>query len=66
MGNKGQIARGEKWARVRKVYILKNQDKQIEWLDSQESIVNDEKAYADSLEPVKEEAVKETKSKKVK
>ncbi len=55
------IKRGEKWTKTRALYVFQNKDKDVAWLDSQESIVADMKEYADSIEPVKE-----TKSKKEK
>jgi len=61
---KYNITRGEKWARVKKKYEFEGRTKDIEWLDSQKSIVEDIKEYEDSLKPVKED--KPTKSKKEK
>ncbi len=58
---KADIARGEKWTRVRAQYVFQKRDKDVAWIDSQEAIVEDMKEYEDSLEPVKE-----TKSKKEK
>ena len=56
---KASLERGKKWTRTRELYVFQKRDKDVEWLDSQASIVKDMKEYADSLP-------KETKSKKEK
>ena len=56
---KANIVRGKKWSGIRDKAGFKGDDKNVEWIDAQASIVEDIKAYKDSLEQVKE-----TKSKK--
>ena len=58
---KYNIARGKKWTDVRAKLVFEKRLKDVEWLDSQKSIVDDIKEYEDSIKPIKEE--KETKSK---
>ena len=49
------LERGKKWSILRARHKALGHDKEIEWMDSQIKIVEDEEAYANSLEPVKEE-----------
>ena len=51
---KSAIARGKKWADLRAQHEALGHDKEIEWMDSQKAIVEDEKAYADSIKPAEE------------
>jgi hypothetical protein len=51
---KADIARGEKWTRIRASYVFQKRDKDVDWIDSQEAIVDDMKEYSDSIKPVKE------------
>ena len=53
------IARGKKWTDVRAKLVFEKRGKDVEWLDSQKSIVDDIKEYEDSIKP----EPKETKSK---
>ena len=46
-----KLIRGKKWFNVRKKYEFEKREKDIEWMDSQESIVNDIKYYEDSIKP---------------
>ena len=55
----GELHRGEKWFEVRRIANLKGHKKTIDWLNSQESIVNDIKVYEDSLIPIVEEIIEE-------
>ena len=59
MAKESQITRGKKWAKIRILNEANDLLKENEWMDSQPTIVADEQAYADSLNPSKE-----TKSKK--
>ena len=68
MGN-ANINRGKKWTEARAKAVYENRPKDVEWIDSLESVKNDIKEYEDSLKTVeespKEETPKEeTKSKK--
>ena len=56
---KYNIARGKKWTDVKAKLVFEKRDKDVEWLDSQKSIVDDIKEYEDSIKP----EPKETKSK---
>ena len=56
------IARGKKWFDVRAKAVFEKKDKDVEWMDSQKSIVDDIKEYEDSIKPEE----KKTKSKKEK
>ncbi len=56
------IRRGEKWANQKRLFELRKQPEQIAWMETQESIVNDIKAYEDSIKPAEEK--EKTKSKK--
>ena len=49
-----QIARGEKWAKVLAKAIFEKRDKNAEWLNDNENIQVDIKAYEESLNPSKE------------
>lgn len=51
----GNILRGEKWSKVKAKAIFEERTKDVEWLDSQEAIVKDIKAYEDTLKPVEVE-----------
>ena len=54
MGN-SNILRGKKWTDERAKAVFENRSKDVEWMDSQEAIINDMKEYENSLTPVKEE-----------
>lgn len=54
MDNSGQINRGNKWFEIRRVADLKGQTKVLNWMETQESIVNDIIAYELTLSPVEE------------
>lgn len=68
----GKIARGMKWSRIKSDAEHDNDVEKIKWINSQENILGDIKAYEDSLKPaevVKEkpaEEEQETKSKRKK
>jgi len=67
MVKQSNLDRGKKWARIMKEAELRNEQKEIEWMNSQEAIKEDIRAYEESLKPVKAEKPKEekeTKSKK--
>ena len=53
------INRGEKWYNVRRLCVAKGQTKKVEWMNSQESIVNDIKVYEDFLKIEEEAKAKE-------
>ena len=59
MANQYEL-RGKKWTEVRAKAVFENDSKTIEWLETQEAIVSDIKAYEDSIK----QPVKETKEKK--
>ena len=46
---KGKITRGKKWTELIRRYELQKDDKEIEWMKSQPTIVNDLKAYEENL-----------------
>lgn len=52
------IKRGEKWTEAKRVAAFENRTDDAKWLDSQEAIVNDIKAYEDSLIPETKSKVK--------
>ena len=47
------LIRGEKWFNIRKVCIVLEKVKKVEWLDLQESIVNDIRAYEEFMVKLK-------------
>ena len=49
MVKQSQINRGKKWADVKAKAVFEQRSKDVEWIDSQESIVKDIAAYEDSL-----------------
>jgi len=56
-----KFERGEKWNRVREIMEFEKRQKDLEWLDSQASIVEDIAYYQNSIKPQEK-----TKSKKEK
>ena len=58
---KSNILRGEKWSKERAKAVFENRPKDVEWIDSQKSIVDDIKEYENSIKPVE---VKSTKKEK--
>ena len=51
---KANIERGKKWSDIRKKYEFESRSKDVEWIDKQKSIVDDIKAYKDSIKPIEE------------
>ncbi len=47
------LIRGEKWFNIRKVCIVLEKVKKVEWMNLQESIVNDIKAYEEFMVKLK-------------
>ena len=47
------LIRGEKWFNIRKVCIVLEKVKKVEWLNSQESIINDIKDYENFMAKMK-------------
>ena len=54
--SEANIRRGEKWAKVKKLYEFQERVKDLEWLDSQQAIVDDMKEYEDSIKQKTETA----------
>ncbi len=52
------IVRGKKWTDLRARHTHLKHDKEIEWMDNQKNIVEDEKAYADSINLLKRKSLK--------
>ena len=57
MGN-ANILRGKKWADERAKAVFENRSKDVDWFDSQESIVKDIKEYKDSIDKPTEKVKK--------
>ena len=63
MVNKEQsILRGKKWATERAKAVFENRTKDVEWIDSQDSIVKDIKEYEDSIKTEDKPKVKDKKA----
>lgn len=56
------INRGEKWSKVLAIAVFENRQKDVEWINTQQSILKDIEEYKISIEP--KEEPKEKKEKK--
>ena len=52
MGN-ANIKRGKKWTEVRAKAVFENMNDDVKWIDSQESIIKDMAAYAETIKQTK-------------
>ena len=51
MTEQGKLDRGKKWSVILAKAVFEEDSKSVEWLNSQESILNDIKVYNESLSP---------------
>lgn len=51
MVKQSQIARGEKWTKVRAQAEFENRADDVKWMDKQKAIVTDIEIYEDSIKP---------------
>ncbi len=70
MVKQAQLDRGKKWGDVRAKAVFENRPKDVEWIDSQETIKTDIQVYEESIkgltkpeEPIKQDNSKDKKEK---